>query len=1129
MVNLARLVSLLVFIGISHTNVNAADFTALDAKMVSEDKIAAKIKETNASTSINDDDKSKLIERYLKTNTFLEQTATNNNSIQSYINARNNANATAVNILSKLEKRKQKQPKNNSEQYKNESLSELDLVLITEKANHTAVRAKLDDFKNKHDQEADRPRDVGRDLIDVQHRQQELEAEYDMISASKEDATKKESRIWLILSEYQALRSKIKMLDEELLSQPMRLDLIQAKIDETTFNLSLIKNNIGILENTISDKRKSEAQIALSNTEKTMEKKQFSHIAVINFAQSNTDLSIYSSSIAEKLDDIVETNNSVGRDNILLQEKLNRTRKQTEVVGLSQKLGNALLKERRNLPEKSEISRNIKRLNNEAVNTMVERIQHQDEMRQLKDDVSYIDKLLQNFDPKDHEQIRNELTPLIKTKLNLLKQAIELQRTYISNIDELVLSYQKMQETVSVYIDLVDDKLIWVRNTEILGPNFIKSIPHETKQLLDFQSWSNSISIILNELFGSFLFYLSLLIAILIKLRRTLIRELIIKNGINIRKASRDSIVYTLKVLVLSIVLALPFSLVVGIIGWEILQIDSTSLHILALPRILIITAGIWFYLNFVFVICMEKGLAESHFKWPEASLQLLRSVLPRFTVISCVLIFLFALQFRLNDENLGSSLATLIFVAFWCNFAFSIYRLLDPEKGVLSPMFLQSIHSGGKRLDRIARLILILMSAALIVFCLLGYIFGSVIFSYALSITICFVSVVLILQQLMLRWLYVNYRRLALKTVLEKRAEAQQKVIDKEDPEKKYLDEEFGDIAEEPELDLDAISQDSRILLNVFIIIMALWGLWEIWTNIMPAFAFLDNINLWNQLKLVNGEEKLLPVTLGDFASALLISFIIIIVIRKLPALLEIILLQGLDISPGLRFTIKTLINYALILVGILWVSNLIGISWAKIQWLVAALSLGIGFGLQEIIANFICGIIILFERPIRIGDVVTIGDTDGVVTRIQIRATTIRNWDRKELLVPNKEFITGRLLNWSLSDRVSRIKFPIGIAYGSDVDLAIKLVEEAAEENSNVLEEPAPYVSFEEFGDNSLLLYLRCFIEYNDNRVQTITDLHKVIDQKFRDADISISFPQRDIHLDTTTPLEINLRKDT
>jgi potassium efflux system protein len=123
---------------------------------------------------------------------------------------------------------------------------------------------------------------------------------------------------------------------------------------------------------------------------------------------------------------------------------------------------------------------------------------------------------------------------------------------------------------------------------------------------------------------------------------------------------------------------------------------------------------------------------------------------------------------------------------------------------------------------------------------------------------------------------------------------------------------------------------------------------------------------------------------------------------------------------------------------VGILLVLGTLGVSWMHLQWMAAALSVGIGFGLQEIVANFVSGLIILFERPIRVGDTVTVGDTDGVVTKIRIRATTIRNWDRKELLVPNKEFVTGRLLNWSLSDPVTRIVLVVGVAYGSDVDRA-------------------------------------------------------------------------------------------
>jgi potassium efflux system protein len=168
---------------------------------------------------------------------------------------------------------------------------------------------------------------------------------------------------------------------------------------------------------------------------------------------------------------------------------------------------------------------------------------------------------------------------------------------------------------------------------------------------------------------------------------------------------------------------------------------------------------------------------------------------------------------------------------------------------------------------------------------------------------------------------------------------------------------------------------------------------------------------------------------------------------------------------------------------------------------------------------------LIILFERPIRVGDAVTVGDTDGVVTKIKIRATTIRNWDGKELLVPNKEFITGRLLNWSLSDQTTRLVLAIGIAYGSPVRQAMELLEEAAHENPNVLDEPSPTVIFETFGDNALGLLLRCFVDSIDLRVSTISALNEAINDKFNAAGISIAFPQRDLHLDTIKPLRVQI----
>jgi len=211
---------------------------------------------------------------------------------------------------------------------------------------------------------------------------------------------------------------------------------------------------------------------------------------------------------------------------------------------------------------------------------------------------------------------------------------------------------------------------------------------------------------------------------------------------------------------------------------------------------------------------------------------------------------------------------------------------------------------------------------------------------------------------------------------------------------------------------------------------------------------------------------------------------------------------------------------RYVITIVGIVTVFNVIGVGWSNVQWLVAAVSVGLGFGLQEIFANFVSGLMLLFERPIRIGDTVTIGNITGTVTRIQIRATTITDWDRKELVIPNKEFITGQVVNWTLSDPMQRIVTTVGVAYGSDTDLVEKLLYQVAREEPNVLAEPEPRVYFRGFGESTLDFELRAFISHIDLLVRTKHQLHKAIDQAFRTAGIEIAFPQRDLHVRSLPP---------
>jgi potassium efflux system protein len=221
------------------------------------------------------------------------------------------------------------------------------------------------------------------------------------------------------------------------------------------------------------------------------------------------------------------------------------------------------------------------------------------------------------------------------------------------------------------------------------------------------------------------------------------------------------------------------------------------------------------------------------------------------------------------------------------------------------------------------------------------------------------------------------------------------------------------------------------------------------------------------------------------------------------------------LPLDAGARYALTTLTRYVAIALGVVLGFSALGIGWSKLQWLVAALSVGLGFGLQEIFANFVSGLIILFERPIRVGDVVTVADVSGVVTRIQTRATTVTDWDRKEFIVPNKEFITGRLLNWTRADKINRIVINVGIAYGSDTALARELLEKVVAEHPEVVDDPAPLITFEGFGDSALNFVVRCYLPRLDKRLVTIHDLHVAIDQAFREAGIEIAFPQRDLHL--------------
>ncbi|MFU8842753.1 MAG: mechanosensitive ion channel family protein [Bacteroidales bacterium] len=221
-------------------------------------------------------------------------------------------------------------------------------------------------------------------------------------------------------------------------------------------------------------------------------------------------------------------------------------------------------------------------------------------------------------------------------------------------------------------------------------------------------------------------------------------------------------------------------------------------------------------------------------------------------------------------------------------------------------------------------------------------------------------------------------------------------------------------------------------------------------------------------------------------------------------------------NLKPGLGQTIAKLVQYLLIILGLVIIVQSSGIDLTPLGILFGALGVGIGFGLQNITNNFISGLIILFERPIKIGDRVELETVTGNVVSISARSTTVITNDNIAMIVPNSEFINSRVINWSLNDRNVRFNFPVGVSYKENPLRIKKLMLEVAHNNKGVLKKPEPDVLFDEFGDSSLNFNLRVWTsEYSDRPKVLKSQLYYAIFEKFKEHNIEIPFPQRDLHL--------------
>jgi len=1092
---------------------------------VTKEKLEAKVAETEAAPEPEEEEKKELLELYRKALANLKAAASDAQVEEEYSRIMETAPARIEVLREAVADLQTRVPAGDLDAALSDPLPQLAQRLQKENTDLAAARAQRSDADNRLAALSARPSLIRQRLPLARKQQEELAVQLKSPPTEGEDPALTQARQWELESRLEWLNAEIKKLDQELLSQQVRLDLQELERDRAVANKEWLGKRVQILEDLVNQKRATEAGETLAQAEAIREDAEGKHPMVVRLAERNAVLSEEIAGSLSVLGRLTEQAEQARKRARQIETDFNSAQETIEIGGLSRELGQMLLQQRHLLPDLGSFRREAKEREAIAARIGVRRLNHRQEQRRLGDLDAYVASLVTAEDGYISPQLDVELRGLAGERQALLNKAVDSEDLYLGKLGELESTQQRLYDQVNRFDEFMDAHLLWVRSSSPAELAGMGASPEQVWRILSPKGWLEVGHSLLHQVTHAPVFALLVLVLAALLWWRKRIVAAIPPLGTSVGKPRIDRFSYSVQAFVLTLVVGAALPLLMLVTGWQLKISSEATRFSLAVGGALVTVAAQVFFLRAFRMANIDKGLTASHYRWPAARVQLLRTELDRLTWIFLPAGMVAVVAIQLDPLNGGWVIGGGAFLVMTGSLSFAFYRLLHPVKGMFASSAGEESRRTTQRLRWLGYLALVAAPLVLGIIAVLGFIVAAGTFIGLLLKTAWLLVAVWLLWELARRWLLIAQRRLAYEAAVEDRRARWAAKHEQEEEEEHTRDHAAFLEMEEPEVNLVALSETSQKLLNTVFVFLGVVGLWMIWSDVFAALQFLDDVTLWHQTAVVGGDEQMVPVTLANIGLATVYAVGTVVLMKQLPAVLEIILLHSTDMTAPGRYTATTMANYLIVIAGAILVSTTIGMEWSKLQWLVAALGVGIGFGLQEIVANFISGLIILFERPIRVGDIVTVGDTDGVVTKIRIRATTIRNWDRKELLVPNKEFITGRLLNWSLSDQVNRIVVVVGVAYETDVDKAHELMIEAAEENEYVIKDPGPVVSFEGFGDNSLTLLLRAYIDNLDHRLATITMLHKAINNKFAQAGISIAFPQRDLHLNTLSPLQVEV----
>lgn len=925
---------------------------------------------------------------------------------------------------------------------------------------------------------------------------------------------------------------KIQLLKQQLSNASLRRDNAQSRLEGYqkllelyTVNRDLLMLRMGVITSTLDVLRAERDSLRQDSAEQEQvvadelhSDQSDKHRVVVAELEKNQRLAriLYALS-----DEVTRTNDALAVAKQELQDlryRFEMAQQQLELTQLHQQVDDYLVRQRQTLQAQIKAQQDADDFSQTISQSRLDQFKYDDQLQQVRTQTNRdqaIAKLVKKkkdpVEPERVDEVSMDLREILAARADLLSKLVEANAKYVVALTNLGLVLDEQLLERKRFFELLNQKLLWRRSSAPLGLQWLQDLPASALWFVSHSGWIQVAKTWLDGFIKPVfpLLGFALLAALLYWPRQRLLRRLEVLRS-HLGNVMKDKFRYTAEALAITVVLAVPPSLLLMVLASPLLTHSEATVFVRSVGEAMMTIAFWVFMLEFVRAVCIQNGLAVAHFSWRPAAIAAMQRQW-RLLYWQIPWAIAFSVVWAEGDEQQAGLLGRAAYLAMAVLFWLFVWRLLNPRTGILQQDDNHGLH-WYQRWNRWLFWLAVVVPTGLLGLAFEGFNFTAMMVHVLIYQSIMAAFMIFVLDQVCMRWFAVQERKIALERALAKR-EAMKKAKENQEAAKSS-----GEIVPEvdlPTIDVATISEQNRALLKVLSYSAFVAAMWWIWQDALQAANIAGKIVLWHY-SLDGGEgAPQIPVTLGTLLLTLIAIVLTFVGVKNLPGLIEVVVLQRFKMDTGIRFAVTTTARYIAMIGGVMVVSGMIGLDWSKLGWLVAALGVGLGFGLQEIFANFISGLIILYERPIRIGDTVTINNLSGTVSRIRMRATTIVDWDQKEVIIPNKTFVTSQFVNWTLSDSTTRLVVKVGVVYGSDTDLVTRTLLEIARANPMVKSDPMPTALFLSFGESDLQFELRVFIEQFNMRSVLLHELNTEINRRFNELKIEIAFPQLDLHV--------------